>query len=83
MNFQGRKYRKYFVSALAPALLGITGLTITGMASAAPCQGPGAPTNTQTKCLTAIPPPRRSPTDVVRSASSIRVRKILSRRPLN
>ena len=28
MNFQRCKFRKHFVSALAPALLGLTGLTI-------------------------------------------------------
>ena len=40
------------LKALAPALLGVVSLT---PAIAAPCTGPGAPTNTETKCLTAIP----------------------------
>ena len=83
MNFQGRKYRKYFVSALAPALLGITGLTITGMASAATCQGPGTPTNTQTKCLTAIPLPGAAQLTSFDQHRQSGARKILSRRPLN
>jgi hypothetical protein len=54
MKFQRRNFRKHLVSAVAPAMLGLTGLTITSMAAAAPCQGPGAIANTQTKCLTAI-----------------------------
>jgi len=44
----------YAARALAPALLGLVSLAATGIAVAAPCQGPGAPANTQTKCLTAI-----------------------------
>ena len=42
----------YLSGACAPALLGI--VSISGVAMAAPCTGPGAPSNTQTKCLTAI-----------------------------
>ena len=38
-------------ACLATALLGATALT---PAQAAPCQGPGAPTTTQTRCLTAV-----------------------------
>ncbi|HLK51067.1 MAG TPA: hypothetical protein VKT49_23155 [Bryobacteraceae bacterium] len=37
---------------LAPALLAFAAIAPAG---AAPCTGPGAPTNTETKCLTAIP----------------------------
>src|SRR2546425_4976141 len=40
-------------SALAPVLLGRVSLGTAAIA--APCTGPGAPANTQTKCLTAIP----------------------------
>ena len=39
--------------AISPLLLATVSLATTG-AMAAPCTGPGAPTNTQTKCLTAI-----------------------------
>lgn len=42
--------------ALAPVWFGIVFLA-TGIAVAGPCTGPGAPSNTQTKCLTAIPIP--------------------------
>jgi len=39
----------------APALVGAVSLAISGAALAAPpCQGPGAPTNTETKCWTAV-----------------------------
>ena len=44
----------YLSGAIAPALLGVASLAIAGVAVAAPCTGPGAPSNTQTKCLTAI-----------------------------
>jgi hypothetical protein len=44
----------YLSDALAPVLLGVVSLATAGMTVAAPCTGPGAPTNTQTKCLTAI-----------------------------
>jgi hypothetical protein len=40
--------------ALAPALLGLVLLATAMPAFAAPCTGPGAPSNTQTKCVTAI-----------------------------
>jgi hypothetical protein len=48
-------------SALAPVLFGSISLTT---AVAAPCTGPGAPTTTQTKCLTAI---QISPGNPIRS----------------
>src|SRR5260370_38938012 len=38
----------------APALLGVGALAISGTALAGPCTGPGAPTTTETKCLTAV-----------------------------
>lgn len=45
---------KQFSGSLAPALC----LSVLSIGTAvAACQGPGAPTNTQTKCLTAIPLP--------------------------
>ena len=43
----------YLSTALAPVFLGGLSLATTA-ALAAPCQGPGAPTTTQTKCLTAV-----------------------------
>jgi hypothetical protein len=46
-----RKLVSYFSGAVATAILGAAALT---PAEAAPCTGPGAPTTTQTKCLTAI-----------------------------
>jgi hypothetical protein len=46
-----RKLAAHFSGTVATALLGAAALT---PAAAAPCQGPGAPTTTQTKCLTAI-----------------------------
>src|SRR5260370_39441304 len=48
---------RYFSGAFAPALVGIVWFAAGGTAFAAPCTGPGAPSNTQTKCLTAIPIP--------------------------
>ena len=65
MKFQRRNFRKHSVSAecmapvfgsraLAPVLLVLAAFAAGGSAAAAPCQGPGAPANTQTKCLTAI-----------------------------
>src|SRR6266571_2387665 len=42
----------YLSSALAPVLFGLVSLATAAIA--APCTGPGAPANTQTKCLTAI-----------------------------
>src|SRR6266567_2723126 len=38
----------------APALLWAGALAMSGTALAGPCTGPGAPTTTQTKCLTAV-----------------------------
>ena len=38
----------------APALLGAGALAMSGTALAGPCTGPGAPTTTETKCLTAV-----------------------------
>jgi hypothetical protein len=40
--------------AVAGALFGLPGLVAANQAMAAPCTGPGAPTNTQTKCVTGI-----------------------------
>jgi hypothetical protein len=45
------KLVSYFSGTVATALLGAAALT---PAAAAPCTGPGAPTTTQTRCLTAI-----------------------------
>ena len=42
------------VAFAAPALLGVTSLALPGAAFAAPCTGPGAPSTTQTRCLTAV-----------------------------
>src|SRR5450755_3349052 len=42
----------YLTSALAPVLFG--GISLTSTAAIAACAGPGAPSTTQTKCLTAI-----------------------------
>src|SRR5260370_14665318 len=47
----------YLTYLLTPALFGLVSLAVLGIAVAAPCTGPGAPSNTQTKCLTAIPIP--------------------------
>jgi len=46
-----KKLVSYFSGSVATALLGAAALT---PAAAAPCQGPGAPTTTQTRCLTAV-----------------------------
>jgi hypothetical protein len=51
------KWNLFTYRSSAPALLGTLSLAIAGLALADPCIGPGAPTNTQTKCLTAIPLP--------------------------
>jgi hypothetical protein len=45
--------RAYLYASVAPIMFGAIALASTG-ASAAPCTGPGAPTTTQTKCLTAV-----------------------------
>lgn len=50
------KSRACLHAFVAPIMFGAIALAATS-ASAAPCQGPGAPTNTQTKCLTAVPIP--------------------------
>ncbi len=42
---------------LLTPLIGLVSLATAGLAVAAPCTGPGAPANTQTKCVTAIPIP--------------------------
>jgi hypothetical protein len=47
------KLRKHLYSSVGPALLAAMSLA-TNDASWAACMGPGAPTTTQTKCLTAI-----------------------------
>jgi hypothetical protein len=43
-----------FVSVLTSVLLATSSLAVTSIALAGPCTGPGAPTTTQTKCLTAV-----------------------------
>jgi hypothetical protein len=47
------KVRAYLLSTVAPAVIGAASLATTGPALAA-CTGPGAPTNTQTQCETAV-----------------------------
>jgi hypothetical protein len=47
------RLRAYLYASVAPIMFGAIALAGTS-ASAAPCTGPGAPNNTQTKCLTAI-----------------------------
>ena len=47
------KLRTHLYSSVGPVLLVAMSLATTGAAAAA-CTGPGAPTNTQTKCLTAV-----------------------------
>jgi hypothetical protein len=47
------KLRKHLYSSVGPALLAAMSLA-TSEASWAACSGPGAPTTTQTKCLTAV-----------------------------
>ena len=41
-------------SVFASALFGVVSLATIGTALAGPCTGPGAPTTTQTECLTAV-----------------------------
>jgi hypothetical protein len=43
-----------FFSRLALLALGAASLTLTSAAFGAPCTGPGAPNNTETRCLTAV-----------------------------
>jgi hypothetical protein len=50
-------FSEYLSRALAPAFLAIVFLAATGIAVAGPCTGPGATSNTQPRCLTAIPIP--------------------------
>src|SRR5437868_5673460 len=45
---------RYLSRAVAIVLFGIVFLAAAGIAVAGPCTGPGAPSNTQTRCLTAI-----------------------------
>ena len=45
----------YRSCVLGPAVFGLASFALSVIAAAAPCAGPGAPSNTQTKCLTAIP----------------------------
>ena len=47
------KLLAHFSGTVATALLGAVSL-VSSPAAAAPCTGPGAPTTTQTKCLTAV-----------------------------
>src|SRR5262245_31646702 len=47
------KLRQYLYGSVGPVLL-VAMSFATGEAAAAPCSGPGAPTNTQTKCLTSV-----------------------------
>jgi hypothetical protein len=51
-----RKSRAYLYGTVAPVLIGAASLASTEAFGA--CQGPGAPTTTQTKCVTAIPLPK-------------------------
>ena len=44
----------FLSGASAPVVLGVVSIITAGAAVAASCTGPGAPSNTQTKCLTAI-----------------------------
>jgi len=46
------KLRKHLYSSVGPVLL--AAMSFATSAVAAPCTGPGAPTTTQTKCLTAV-----------------------------
>jgi hypothetical protein len=48
------RLRAYLCGAVGPALVGAMALGGAGSASAAGCQGPGAPTTGHTKCVTAI-----------------------------
>jgi hypothetical protein len=53
------KLRKHLYSSVGPVLLAAMSLATSG-AVAAPCTGLGAPTTTQTKCLTAVAIPGNS-----------------------
>ena len=50
----GFNLRAHLSAALAPVLLGLVFLATSGIAFAGPCTGPGAPSNAQTRCVTAI-----------------------------
>ena len=52
--FTHSKLFVYFSHVRRPGLLGIVCLAAAGTAAAAPCTGPGAPLNTETRCLTAV-----------------------------
>jgi len=49
-----RKILAFPSCLLAPILIGLVALAAAGTAAAAPCTGPGAPVNTETRCLTAV-----------------------------
>jgi hypothetical protein len=49
-----RKLLAFFSGSAATALLGAASLVPASPAFAAPCTGPGAPSTTETKCLTAV-----------------------------
>lgn len=49
-----KKRNAFSLRAVPPIFVGALALMTAGIAVAAPCVGPGAPSNTQTKCLTAI-----------------------------
>ena len=51
-NVRSLSYVAYF--AVAGALLGLSGPFTADEAMAGPCTGPGAPTTTETKCVTGI-----------------------------
>src|SRR5215831_18896195 len=51
------RLRAYLLSTVAPAVIGAASLVTTSAMAGSTCQGPGAPTNTQTKCVTAMPTP--------------------------
>ena len=48
------KARARLYSSVGPVLLAAMSLATTGAVAAPPCTGPGAPTTTQTRCLTAV-----------------------------
>ena len=48
------KLRQHLYSSVGPALLVTMSLATTGAVAQVGCQGPGAPTDTQTKCFTAV-----------------------------
>ena len=49
-----RRCTTILTSATMPAVLAAMSFATAGVAFAAPCTGPGAPTTTQTECLTAV-----------------------------